>query len=187
MTVKRLNPKRTAFLLIDLQERLLPVMKEKTTLLRRTERLIEGASLLKQPILVTEQYPRGLGHTHGSIASKLHGAVHTTEKTRFSACSGAMLRHLEKFETQSLVVAGIEAHVCVLMTCLDLIEAGYTVAVCLDAVSSRRDIDRKAGIDRMVQAGVVPTTVEAALFELIVDADSPTFKALRGVLQSKDP
>ncbi|MEM9419064.1 MAG: hydrolase [Planctomycetota bacterium] len=186
MPVSRLDPKRSAVLLIDLQDKLLPVMQEKTTVERRAGRLIQGANLLKVPVLLTEQYPKGLGRTVGSIAKQLDGAVCIDEKTRFSACSDSVIRLLEKLQVKSVVVAGIEAHVCVLQTCLDLLERGYTVALCEDAVSSRRPIDKKAAVDRMIQAGVLPTTVESVLFELLGDASSPLFRELRGVIQSRD-
>ena len=186
MKLPRLNPQRSAVLLIDFQQRLLPVMRRRSTVIRRTQRLIEGASILGLPVVVTEQYPRGLGPTHESISAKLHGAVYTDPKTRFSAFGPSLQQHLEKFEVQSVVVAGVEAHVCVLLTCLDLIDAGYTVAVCQDAVSSRRDEDRSAALARMQQAGVLPATVESVLFELMGDADSPHFKAMRAVIQSDE-
>ena len=186
MAAKRLDPHHSAVLLIDMQERLLPVMQHGSTVIRRTTRLIEGANVLRIPVAVTEQYPRGLGKTVAAIATKLHGAVYTDPKTRFSACGPSLMRLLDKLETQSLIVAGLETHVCVLQTCLDLLDRGYTVALCLDAISSRREIDRQAAVDRLVQAGVVPTTVEAVLFELLADVDSPAFKELRSVIQSPD-
>lgn len=186
MAVARLDPQRSAVLLVDLQDKLLPVMHEKTTIERRAGRLIQGANVLRVPVLLTEQYPKGLGRTVSSIAKQLDGAVCTDEKTRFSACSESVMRLLEKFETKSIVVAGIEAHVCVLQTCLDLLDRGYTVALCVDAVSSRRPIDKKAAVDRLVQAGVLPTTVESVLFELLGDASSPRFRELRTIIQSKE-
>lgn len=186
MPVARLDPRRSAILLIDMQERLLPVMQHRSTIVRRTTRLIEGAHILKTPVAVTEQYPRGLGSTVSQIAGKLHGAVYTDPKTRFSATGPSLMRFLEKLETRSVIVAGLEAHVCVLQTCLDLLDHGFTVALCLDAIGSRRDIDRQAAVHRMTQAGVLPTTVEAVLFELMGDADAPAFKELRKIIQSPD-
>lgn len=186
MAVARLDPQRSAVLLVDLQDKLLPVMHEKTTIERRAGRLIQGANVLGVPVLITEQYPKGLGRTVSSIAKQLDAAVCTDEKTRFSACSESVVRLLEKFETKSIVVAGIETHVCVMQTCLDLLERGYTVALCVDAVSSRRPIDKKAAVDRLIQAGVLPATVESVLFELLGDANSPRFRELRTIIQSKE-
>lgn len=184
MAVPRLDPNHSAVLLVDLQEKLLPVMHEKTTVARRAGRLVQGANVLKVPVLLTEQYPKGLGRTVSAIAKQLDGAVCTDEKTRFSACSASIMRLLEKFDTKSVVLAGIESHVCVLQTCLDLLERGYMVALCEDAMSSRRPIDKKAAVDRMVQAGALPSTVESVLFELLGDASSPKFRELRTIIQS---
>lgn len=184
MDVARLDPKHSAVLLVDLQEKLLSVMHEKTTVARRAGRLVQGANVLKVPVLLTEQYPKGLGRTVDTVAKQLDGAVCTDEKTRFSACSESIVRLLEKFDTKSIVLAGIETHVCVLQTCLDLLERGYTVALCEDAVSSRRPIDKKAAVDRLIQAGALPTTVESVLFEMLGDASSPKFRELRGIIQS---
>ncbi|MEM8738753.1 MAG: isochorismatase family protein [Planctomycetota bacterium] len=186
MGVPRIDAQRSAVLLIDLQDKLVPVMHDRSTMLRRTERLIEGAAVLEVPVLVTEQYPRGLGRTVRAVADRLQGSVNVSEKTRFSACSASVVRLLEKFDVTSVVVAGIETHVCVLQTCLDLLDRGYTVALCNDATSSRRPADRKAAVSRMVQAGVLPTTVESVLLELLGDAESPPFRAIRGIIQSKD-
>lgn len=186
MAVARIDHNRTAVMLIDLQERLVPMMDEKGTLVRRCARLVDGANVLDVPVLVTEQYPRGLGATVSAISPQLDAAVCIDEKTRFSACSDSITRFLEKFETQCVVIAGIEAHVCVLQTCLDLLERGFTVAVCLDAVSSRRPIDKKASLDRMAQAGALPTTVESVLLELVKDAGSEKFRQIRTIITSKE-
>lgn len=186
MAVARIDHDRTAVMLIDLQERLVPVMDEKSTLVRRCSRLVDGANVLEVPVLVTEQYPRGLGSTVSAISPQLDAAVCIDEKTRFSACSDSINRFLDKFETRCVVLAGIEAHVCVMQTCLDLLDRGLTVAVCLDAVSSRRPIDKKGGLDRMIQAGALPTTVESALLEMVRDAGNEKFRQIRTIITSKE-
>lgn len=186
MSVARLDPKYSAVLLIDMQAQLVPVMQQQSTLIRRTGRLVEGARVLEMPVAVTEQSPRSMGRTYGAISSKLSGAIYTDPKLRFSACSESLNRFLENFEVKSVVVAGVEAHVCVLLTCLELVERGFTVAVCIDALGSRREVDKKAAVERMIQAGVLPTTVEAVLFELLGDANSPKFRELRSVIQSDE-
>ena len=186
MPVPRLDPQRSAVLLIDLQERLMPVMHGRSQLERRAARLLEGANALKVPVLVTEQYPRGLGATVTAVSQHLSATVYRDQKTRFSACSESLLRFLRKFEIRSVVLGGIEAHVCLLQTCLDLLDERLTVAVCHDATSSRRASDKEAALQRMTQAGALPTTVEAALLELVADADTEGFRAIRRVIQSKD-
>ncbi len=182
----RLEPDRTAVMLVDLQERIVPHMDERRTLVRRSGRLLQGANALGLPILVTEQYPRGLGATIKEAAHHLDAAVCIDPKTRFSACTEPVMRFLKKFEATSVVIAGIETHICVLQTCLDLIDAGLTVAVCADATSSRRPIDRDTALKRMTQAGVLPTTVESVLFELLRDADHDKFRAVSKIVQSSD-
>ena len=182
----RIHPHHTAVMLIDLQERIVPHMHERRTLVRRAGRLLQGANALELPILVTEQYPRGLGATVKEVAHHLDAAVAKDPKTRFSACSDAVMRHLGERQVRCVVLAGIETHICVLQTALDLIEAGLTVAVCLDATSSRREVDKDAAMRRLIQAGVLPTTVESVLFELLKDADHEKFRLVSKIVQSTD-
>ena len=105
------------------------------------------------------------------------------EKLKFSALIEPVKQELIRQQARCVVVCGIEAHVCVLQTCLDLVEAGYVTAVALDAVGSRKDTDQDAAIERMKQVGVVPTTVESILFEMLGEASGPTFKALLEVVK----
>lgn len=186
MPVARLDPEHSAVMVIDIQERLVPVMHEKSTLVRRAVRLIEGANALAVPVLVTEQYPRGLGQTVRELAKRLGDAACMDEKTRFSACSDAVLEKLRTLGVTSVIVTGIETHVCVLQTCLDLVDQGFTVAVCQDAVSSRRPIDKAAALSRMTQAGVLPSSVESALLELTTDAGDDKFRRIRDIIRSTD-
>ena len=182
----RLEASRTLLLIIDVQERLLPVMQHRSTLLRRVTRLVEGAEILGVPVACSEQYPRGLGRTVAPLADKLTHAVCCIEKTRFSAVGPELVAQLEQQGITSVVVAGLESHVCVLQTCLDLLDRGITVAVCQDATSSRREVDRQAALARMTQAGVLPVTVETVLFEWLGDAGDQAFKSLRSVIQSPE-
>ncbi len=188
MPIPRLDPHRSALLVIDLQERLMPVIHEKTTCIRRAARLAEGAAALSVPRFVTEQYSRGLGATVPEIAKHLdHDVTAYEDKTRFSACVGRISGMLETLGIKSVVLVGVETHICVLFTALDLLDQGFTVAVCEDATSSRRPVDKHAAMQRMVQAGVLPTTVESALFEWVGDAASERFKAIQSILRSNTP
>lgn len=108
------------------------------------------------------------------------------EKTRFSACITPIQGQLESLNVETVVLAGVEAHVCVLGTCMDLLEAGYGVMIAQDAVSSRRRTDLRAALSRMTQAGAVPTTVETVLMELVGDAGSPVFRQLRYLISDLD-
>ena len=185
--VPRLEMDNTAVLLVDMQAKLMPVIHEQGACVRRAARLMEAAKILNLPRLVTEQYPRGLGHTVPEVGKYLDdGVTCFEEKTRFSACGGRVLDTLELLGVRGVILAGVEAHVCVLHTALDLLDRGFLPAVCEDAVSSRRVVDKHAAILRMAQAGVVPTTVESALLELCGDAGSDGFRAIRDVIKSTD-
>lgn len=170
-------------LLIDLQEKLLPVVDGGDTVLRRVERLARGAAVLDVPLLVTEQYPQGLGRTVSALRRELAEDVPRLEKTRFSAGGPKLLAQLRSWDAEAVVLAGVETHVCVLQTALDLLDAGFTVACCRDAVGSRRAGDAAAGTARMEAAGVLPATVESVLMELCGDAATPGFRRLHPVIR----
>jgi len=179
----RLVAERSALLVVDVQERLVPVMRDPKRLIRRTARLVQGAHLLGVPLLVTEQYPRGLGDTVDEIARHFVNPHCIEEKTRFSACVEPVRTQLELIEAESVVVAGIEAHVCILGTCLDLLEAGYRVFPAWDAISSRRAEDKYAARERLTTSGALPTTVEAALMEWLADAGDGRFRAVQNLIK----
>jgi len=178
MPAARLQIEHTALLVVDMQERLLPAMAEPDTLVTQVGRLIDGAHVLEVPVIVTEQYRKGLGPTVPELDKRLSNAVCRQEKLKFSACIEPVRDELMRRGVRAVVVCGIEAHVCVLQTCLDLLDAGLVPFVVLDAVGSRRDPDRDAAVTRMTQAGVIATTVESALLELVHEAGTERFKAI---------
>ncbi|MEX2213203.1 MAG: hydrolase [Phycisphaeraceae bacterium] len=178
MSLPRFMIGRSALLVVDVQEKLVPAMAGGEELVESVGRLIDGANLLEVPVLATEQYPRGLGPTVPAIAARLAGAACVEEKLKFSACIEPVRAKLLEKRVHSVIVCGIEAHVCVLQTCLDLIEAGYVTAFVTDAITSRSAIDRETAVQRLIQAGAVPVTVESVLFELQHEAGSERFKAL---------
>ncbi len=182
MSIPRLDEHKTALLVIDIQKKLLPHIHEAPSLLRRAARLVDGFHNLRLPILVTEQYPQGLGPTVPQLAKRLATAI-TVEKLRFSACVEPIVEQLEAHGIKSVVVCGIEAHVCVMHTVLDLLEGGYVTALVLDAIGSRRPLDATAAEQRMIRAGALPATVESVLFELAREARGERFKAIRAVIQ----
>lgn len=165
-------------LVVDMQQRLLAAIERAPQVIEQVGRLIDGAKVLGVPVVVTEQYPKGLGRTVEEIGRRLDPNVPIQEKLRFSACTEITKAQLLRLGARSVLVCGVEAHVCVLQTCLDLAEAGYVTAVAVDAIGSRRETDREAAISRMIQAEVIPTTVESALLELVGEAGSERFKAL---------
>jgi nicotinamidase-related amidase len=183
MPVPRLKPDSSAILVVDVQERLLPHMHNAEQVVKQVQRLIDGANLLNLPILVTEQYRKGLGLTVPTLATRLDKAVCTVEKMIFSACVEPILSTLSRLGCRTVVVCGIEAHVCVLQSCLDLADAGYLVAVAADAIGSRHADDQTWAVQRMVQAQVMPTTVESALFEFVGEAGTSLFKALLPIVK----
>ena len=183
MAVMRLDQDRTAVLVVDVQEKLAPVMHEHERMIAQTGRLVAGADVLGLDVLVTEQYPKGLGATVPGVADRLPDRAQRFEKTRFSGCVEPVLEHLTASAARCVVVAGIEAHVCVAQTCLDLAVKGFDVAVAWDATASRREADREVALHRLIQAGVMPLTVEAALFELTGEASGQRFKAMLDVVK----
>ncbi|MEM6259232.1 MAG: isochorismatase family protein [Planctomycetota bacterium] len=177
----RLLPYRSALMVIDLQYRLVQVMHERKKLKRRASRLVQGSNILGIPQLVTEQYPSGLGDTVEEVARYLVPQA-IEEKTRFSAYIHPIREKLHELDVDSVAICGVEAHVCILRTCLDLIQAGYRVYPVWDAISSRRVEDKEAARERLTQAGAIPTTVEAALFEWLGDADDSRFRKISDLI-----
>ncbi len=183
MAIPRLSASTTAVLVVDVQEKLLPHMHNAAEVTQQVGRLLAGAQVLDLPVLVTEQYPKGLGRTVPAVEALLDRAELRQEKMLFSACLPPVRQALDRLGRRVVLVAGIEAHVCILQTCLDLLEAGVTTALVSDAIGSRRAADQTAAVQRLVQAGVVPTTVESALLEMVREAGTPQFKAMLPVIK----
>jgi nicotinamidase-related amidase len=165
-------------LVVDVQEKLLPHMHDPQGVLTQATRLVDGAHALGLPVLVTEQYRKGLGLTEPSLASRWDKAQGVYEKLMFSALIEPVRLKLDALQARSVLVCGIEAHVCVLQTCLDLARAGFVPYVVVDAIGSRRVVDQAAAVQRMIQAQVAPTSVESALLELVHEGGSTAFKAI---------
>lgn len=169
---------QSVLVLIDLQGRLAQLMHGREALFDNVQRLIRGAQALGLPILWLEQYPQGLGPTIPEVAGLLTGLT-PIPKTCFSACGNeTFLAQLASLERSQVLLAGIEAHVCVYQTALDLLAGKYEVQVVTDAVSSRTAANAELGRHRMHAAGARLTSVEMALFELLRTADAPAFKAI---------
>jgi nicotinamidase-related amidase len=179
-----LHPETTALLLVDVQERLLPAMPEfeGRRLLSGIELLTETARLLHLPILVTEQYPRGLGHTVESVRTLLEQAEPrplVVEKTVFSALDPhEITRALAARGVRSVITVGMEAHVCVFQTARELQRRGYRAHVPFDAVASRDPACKQTALALLGGNGVSVTTTETIVFDLLRDAGHPHFKAL---------
>ena len=173
-----LKREESCLLLIDVQERLAPLVRNSESLIARCQWLVRLAQELDVPQLVSEQYPGGLGATVGPLLD-LVSQNEVIDKVHFS-CLGAQAfkQRLTKLNKKQLVLIGIETHVCVLQTALDLLEAGYEVFVVVDAVSSRAELDYKYGLKRMKQDGVHLVTSEMVFFEWVKQAGTAQFKAL---------
>jgi nicotinamidase-related amidase len=169
--------------LVDVQEKLLPAIAEGEAVARRCGVLLEGARILEVPVLVTEQYPRGLGRTVAPLLEAASGAT-VYEKMTFScARDDAFLDALEAYDRDQILLCGIESHVCVLQTALDLVENNLQVHVAADAVGSRDPQNRESALARMGREGVIVTNTESALFEMLVVAGTPEFKQVSKLLR----
>ncbi len=172
----RLRRTRAGLLVVDIQERLLPAIFEKERVVQNSLRLLKAASALGVPVFATEQYRKGLGATVPEIAAAL-GQVRPLEKLAFSSCGAAgFLEALQQRKVSQAILCGIEAHVCVCQTCLDLLEEGYGVFVAADAISSRTAENHRLAIERMRYAGAVIVSTEMVLFELLGAAGTEEFK-----------
>jgi nicotinamidase-related amidase len=173
----------TGLLVIDVQEKLVPVVADAAALVRNVAFLIDGARLLNMTVQATEQYPRGLGPTVPELAARL---PERPDKVAFSCCAiPAVVEAFHRGARPKVVLAGIETHVCVLHTALDLLALDFHVYVPVDAVSSRSRLDHDVALRRLEQAGAVLTTSEACLFEWVGGAGHPQFKAVSRLVQER--
>jgi nicotinamidase-related amidase len=179
----RLDREHAQLLVVDIQEKLLPHIHEHEHMVAQAERMIRAASVLDIPITISEQYPEGLGGTVDSIRAAGEGAVQA-EKMTFSFCADAACRQRigEVLRPQVLLV-GMETHVCVYQTALDLLDLQMTPVVLADAVGSRRPRDHDVALDGLRAAGVVVTTVESAIFQLVHDSGSELFKRILPIVK----
>jgi nicotinamidase-related amidase len=175
----------TALLVVDVQGKLIGMVPEHKRIIWNIRRLIDGAKILGLPVAATEQYPQGLGQTTPELAERL-GHVHA--KLTFSCGScGEIFHDFQQQGLYKILVAGIEAHVCVQQTVFDLLAEGFRVFVAADAVGSRFDIDYQIALRRMDSAGATLTTTEAALFEWCEAAGTSEFKQISLLVRESPP
>lgn len=171
-------------IVIDMQERMLPVITDGDRVTTEVARLIRGARALDLPVIVTEQYPQGLGTTIEPVRAALGELYEPIEKMSFSACGDLhFMQHLEAANCQHVLLCGVEAHVCVYQTASDLIQLGWEVQLVTDAIGSRRESNMKLAQKKLAHHGVDLTSVEMALFELMVRADIPEFKSVSQIVK----
>ena len=171
---------QSALVVIDLQDKLIPAMPAATieSVLINAAILIQGCQTLNVPILVTEQYSKGLGKTHANLAAHL-GNNPSYEKLTFSSYRQAQFRlELERLHVQQVLLCGIETHICVLQSALDLLHNGFEVFAAADAMCSRSAFNYQTGLQLMRDAGVVVGSTETFLFQMLEEAGSERFKQI---------
>lgn len=179
----QMSPADTALLVIDVQEKLVPKIRGAEALVRNIAFLLDAAQLLGVPALATEQYPKGLGPTVAALRRHL---PERPDKVGFSCCAvPSVVERLRHGGRAKVLLAGIETHVCVLHTALDLLAQEFRVAVAVDAVGSRFAVDHDYALQRMERAGAILTTSETAVFEWLGGANHPQFKAVSRLVQDR--
>jgi nicotinamidase-related amidase len=175
----------TALLVVDVQQRLAPAINGASQVVWNVRRLIDGAKILGLPVIGTEQYPKGLGPTVAELAERLGPAP---SKLTFS-CGGCpgLFDELRGRGVHKILVCGMESHVCVQQTVLDLLADGWRVYVAVDAVGSRFEVDYRTALARMDSAGATLTSTEAALFEWCEVAGTPEFKQISALAREQTP
>lgn len=172
-----------ALLVVDIQARLAPAVEGAERIIDRTRLLLEAARRLAVPVLVSEQYPRGLGHTDERLGPLPPGSA-VIDKTSFSCLREPRLRaHLDRLGRGQVVLCGMETHVCVLQTALDLRHAGWEVFVVADAVGSRREASRTLGLERMRDRGIDVVDSEMVVFEWLERAATEPFRELIALIK----
>lgn len=182
---QKLTAQHGGLLVVDVQAKLMDRMPYGPLIVANTARLIRAARALELPVWATEQYPRGLGPT---VPELLELLPHRPSKTTFSCCGvHELIEQLHGRGIRHVTLAGVEAHVCVAQTALDLLGMGFAVQVPADAVASRTTLDWKYALRRLERAGAVVSTTEAVLFEWTGTADSPAFKAISNLVKDFTP
>ena len=178
-----LNPEDSLLLIIDVQERLVNAL-DKNIIVKRVSNLVKSAALLSIPVVVTEQYPQGLGETVEPLKAALGNGAHYVEKTSFSVLREEGFKEkLASFGKKQIILGGIETHICVYQTCAELLEEGYEVYVVKEVTSSRKEYDYNTGLELMKSDGAKLTCVEAVLFEWLGGSKHPSFKEVQKLIK----
>lgn len=176
---KALKRDDTLLIIIDVQKKLASVMKYREQIIRNICKLIKGCQILDIPILLTEQYPKGLGRTEKDILDALNNEVTPIEKMTFSCWdTSEFVDEVREAAKNNIILTGIEAHVCVYQTAMDLLASNYNLSIPIDCVGSRHGYNYEAGINRMREMGAGIYTLEMVLFELTQRSDIPEFKEI---------
>jgi nicotinamidase-related amidase len=177
-----INKEKTVFILVDVQDKFVPIINDVDKLISNSNILIKASEILKIPLIVTEQYPKGLGHTSEKI--NLPKKKHLIEKISFSCFeSEGFVKKIKELKVDSIVLFGVEAHVCVLKTALDALKNNFDVYVVVDAISSRTFDNKSIAIERMRQSGVFIVSTEMVLFQLLDKAGTEEFKSISNLVK----
>jgi len=180
MKIGKLNREDCLLLVIDIQERLMPVICNNEEVFRNANRLIKGMEILGVPVIVTEQYPNGLGSTCKEI--ELTDGLKVLEKITFSCFQNDNIKDSLHGKKQ-IIICGVEAHICVLKTALDLLDEGYEVHLIADAISSRTLENKAIAVERMKQSGAFIASAEMILFQLLDKAGTDEFKLISKLIK----
>ncbi len=180
----RILAEDTLAIVIDYQEKLVPVMHEKELLIKNTEKLIKGLNILEIPMIVTQQYTKGIGMTVEELRNAYGSEFLYHDKISFSCYEEEEIEsQIKKYNKKNIILCGIEAHICVLQTLIDCIADNYNVILVEDCISSRRENDKKIAVKRAVKEGAVITTYESILFELTRKAGNDIFKSISRLIK----
>ncbi len=185
MPVPRLAPSRCALLVIDLQERMMPTIHDADATITNTVAMIEIARLLSIPILATEQYTKGLGRSVPAIANALPSDATVFEKTQFSAIVPEVDAALRRLDRPDILLCGVETHICILQTTLDLLASGRQPILISDAVSSSEPTQANHAIRRAERCGALTSGVLSASYELMQDASHQAFRSILTVVKAR--
>lgn len=175
----RIEREHTAAIVVDYQEKLMPVMNEKESLIHHSEILLKGLKILDVPMYITQQYTKGLGTSIKEITDAVESTEYT-DKLAFNAYECVADKITGK---KYIIVCGIEAHICVLQTVIDLKAAGYIPVLVADCISSRKESDKQVALERARQEGAIVTTYESILFELLRVAGTDTSKQIQKLIR----
>ncbi len=181
---KILTREKTALVVIDMQEAFRSAISDFPLIVSRISQAVRGFQILNLPLIITEQYPKGLGRTAEEILFSLPAEFEVVEKTTFSSCGASVfLEKLRETEVNQVVLCGLETHVCVNQTAHDLLNEGFEVHLLTDSVASRFPHDKESALRKMLMNGVTPSTVEMALFELLRDSRHEQFKEIQELIK----
>ena len=179
-----LNREKTALVVVDFQEAFREMIPNFDKLASSISKVVKGFQILNLPIIITEQYPKGLGRTAKEILETLPNHFNFIEKTAFSSCGASeFVEKLNATNTKQVLLCGLETHICVNQTAHDLLGEGFDVHLLEDAVGSRIERSRSIGLDKMKSSGAIPSCVEMALFELLKDSKHQHFKEIQNLIK----